>query len=107
MNPTPIYAARVPLVACPFCREMFDEGEAKTCPLCGVALTAFDKLPPSHDAKELGEDDDIIPVEPHYKLFPVTYMGRNKGAVAALGLVGFALFFLPWLQVTLPQDMAV
>ena len=102
-----IYAPDVPLVACPFCREMFDAGEAKTCPLCGVALTQFDKLPPSHDVRELEDDDDIIPNEPEYAPFPLTYLGRNKGAVAALGLVGFALFFLPWLRVTLPQDMAL
>ena len=106
MSPTTIYAAAVPLVACPFCREMFDEGEAKACPLCGVALTQFDKLPPSHDARELDQDDSI-PNEPEYEPFPLTYLGRNKGVLAGLGLAGFALFFLPWLQVTLPQTMAL
>ncbi len=38
------------LLACPFCREMFEEGEAKTCPVCGMALTEFAKLPPSIEA---------------------------------------------------------
>ncbi len=83
---------------------MFDEGEALVCPLCGVALTQFEKLPPSHDAREL-DDGEIIPNAPEYEPFPLTYIGRNKGVIAALALVGFALFFLPWLQVTLPQTM--
>ena len=97
-----VYASAVPLVACPFCREMFEEGEVKTCPLCGVALTKFDKLPPSHDAREL-DDEDAIPNEPEFEPFPRTYLGRYKGIVCGLGLVGFALFFLPWLDVYLPD----
>ena len=100
------YSVRVPLVACPFCREMFEEGEAKTCPLCGVALTSFDKLPPSHDARALADDEDI-PNAPEYEPFPITYLGRHRGVLMALSLVGFALFFLPWLDVTLPDVVAL
>ena len=44
------YPERVGLLACPFCREMFEEGEAKSCPVCGMKLAKFDKLPPSLDA---------------------------------------------------------
>ena len=49
------------LLACPFCREMFEEGEAKACPVCGMALTQFDKLPPSLDAIH---DEGGVPLAP-------------------------------------------
>ena len=48
------YSARVGLIACPFCREMFELGESRACRVCGVPLVAFDKLPVSDDA--LSED---------------------------------------------------
>ena len=48
------YAPRVALLACPFCREMFEVGESKACPVCGVPLVAFEKLPASDEA--LSED---------------------------------------------------
>jgi hypothetical protein len=97
------YAHRVPLVACPFCREMFEQGEHPSCPLCGVALTPFEKLPPSHDAMH----EDGIPVAPEHEPLPRGYMGRGKGALAALSLVGLILFFLPWIQMTLPDIVAI
>src|SRR4030088_2757356 len=84
------YAEAMALIACPFCREMFEEGEATLCPVCGVALTPFEKLPPSHDATS---DDDGAPLAPESELLPATYMGRGKGVIAVLGLVGLALFF--------------
>ena len=94
------YSARVGLVACPFCREMFQEGEAKQCPLCGVDLAAFEKLPPSLDA--LSEDDGS-PRDPLAEPLPRTYLGRGKGLLAACAVFGIALFFLPWLHMTLPN----
>jgi hypothetical protein len=93
------YASQVPLVACPFCREMFEEGEATTCPVCGVALTAFEKLPASLDAIH---EDGAIPEAPEFEKLPAKYIGRNKGVIAALAIVGIALFFLPWIDMTLP-----
>lgn len=99
-----VYAARVALVACPFCREMFEEKEHRTCPLCGVGLTAFEKLPPSHDAQM---EDGGIPVEPEHEPLPASYMGRGRGALTVLALVGLALFFLPWIRETLPETIAI
>jgi hypothetical protein len=94
------YAAAVAIVACPFCREMFEEGEATACPICGVGLKALEKLPPSHDA--LAEDPGI-PLAPEQELLPASYLGRNKGLLSLAGLLGIALFFLPWVHVTLPD----
>jgi hypothetical protein len=87
------------LVACPFCREMFEEAEAKECPVCGMSLVAFEKLPPSVEAEQ-----DGIAVEPHHELLPWTYLGRNRGLLALIGLVGMVVFMLPWVHVVLPDN---
>lgn len=94
----PGYRKRVGLLACPFCREMFEEGEAKACPVCGMELTKFEKLPLSHDAL----DEAGVPTAPEYESLPLTYLGRGKGPIAAFALVGLVLFFLPWVQMTMP-----
>ena len=77
---------------------MFEEGEAKACPVCQMPLAKLHKLPPSIDA--LHDDDE--PPAPELERLPLTYLGRGKGPLAALGLVGLALFFLPWVRLTLP-----
>jgi hypothetical protein len=93
------YARSVGLLACPFCREMFEEGEAKACPVCGMALTQFEKLPPSLDALH---DEAGVPTAPELERLPLTYLGRGKGPLLVLGLAGLALFFLPWVELTMP-----
>ena len=40
------------LVACPFCRELFDRAEAEQCPHCGIPLEPLHRLPPSHEEVE-------------------------------------------------------
>ncbi len=93
------YARRVGLLACPFCREMFEEGEEKSCPVCGMALTAFEKLPPSHDALH---DEAGVPTIPELEPLAWHDFRRWKGITVAFGLVGLALFFLPWVHLTMP-----
>lgn len=88
------------LVACPFCREMFELGEAKECPICGMALVAFEKLPRSLET----HDEFGLPHDPLHEPLPLTYMGRMRGPLGLLGLVGLLLFFLPWIHQTLPAD---
>jgi hypothetical protein len=89
----------VGLLACPFCRELFEEGEAKACPVCGMNLAQLHKLPPSIDALH---DEAGVPTAPEAELLPLTYLGRGKGPLAVLGLLGLAFFFLPWVRLTLP-----
>jgi hypothetical protein len=96
------YAPGVGLVACPFCREMFEHGEEVKCPVCGMKLEALEKLPMSHDAAT----EDGVPTMPETEVLPLTYLGRGKGILAALGLAGIVLFFAPWIRVTFP-DAAV
>jgi hypothetical protein len=100
MSLVPIgYAGRVGLVACPFCREMFEEGEATACPVCGMALTKLEKLPLSIDAIH---DEGGVPLAPELEIVPFTYARRGRGALVVLGLLGLVLFFLPWVRLTLP-----
>jgi hypothetical protein len=78
---------------------MFEEGEAKSCPVCGMVLTQFEKLPLSHDAIY---DEGGVPLTPEYEVLPWRYLGRSKGVLVVLAAVGVALFFLPWVRLTMP-----
>jgi hypothetical protein len=93
------YAGAVPLLACPFCREMFELGESRACRVCGVPLVAFEKLPASDDA--LSEDGVIR--QPEWEPLPLAYFGRGRGALAALALAGAVVFFVPWVHLTMPD----
>lgn len=84
------------LVACPFCREMFEAGEARTCPECGLALQDVAKLKPAHD-----EDEE--PVPPHMETLPWAYLGRWRGALLLLSVLGLVAFFLPWVHERAPE----
>lgn len=82
---------------------MFDKGEDATCPVCGVPLVAFAKLPPSAEAL----DPDELPVRPESERLPATYRGRGRGLLAALALAGLALFWLPWIDLTMPDILTL
>jgi hypothetical protein len=93
------YARKVALLACPFCREMFEASEAKRCPVCEMDLTKFENLPPSHDALF---DEAGVPTAPEMAPLPLTYLGRGKGPLVVVALLSMVLFFLPWVQLTMP-----
>lgn len=78
---------------------MFEEGEAKACPVCGMALAKLHKLPPSVDAMH---DEAGVPTAPEVAPMPLTYLGRGKGPLAALAMAGLGFFFLPWVRLTMP-----
>ncbi len=91
------------LQACPFCRKLFTTGEARACPDCDVALVGMNQLPPSLDA--LADEAEQGQVTfPEEQLLPTTYMGRGRGALIALSLAGIAAFFLPWVELTMPEN---
>jgi hypothetical protein len=93
------YAPPVALLACPFCREMFERNERRACPVCGVELVAFEKLPASDEVL----NEDGLPREPEYEPLPAAYLGRGRGVLVALALAGLGAFFMPWVHVTLPD----
>jgi hypothetical protein len=84
---------------------MFEEAEAKQCPVCGVALAKLEKLPPSHDAAS----EDGVPVEPELERLPLTYARRGRGALVGIAVAGLGLFFTPWIvqTVTLLHESTV
>jgi len=87
------------LLACPFCRELFEPRERRACPVCGVALVPLDRLPPSLDAQA----EDGVPHLPENDALGFSYLGRGRGALAALALAGLAAFMAPWVRVTMPD----
>jgi hypothetical protein len=88
------------LVACPFCRQLFEPGEASTCPDCDLGLKDLAKLPPSYDAQiEYPE----VPVPPHLETLPWTYAGRNRAVLLGVAVLGMAMFFAPWVNETAPE----
>lgn len=90
------------LYACPFCRELFQAGEARTCPACGIALEALSRLPPSYEAQL---EDPEEPLPPHMEPLPWTYAGRGRGLLLAIATAGLAAFFAPWVHETAPELM--
>jgi hypothetical protein len=97
------YARPVSLLACPFCREMFELGESKACPVCGMSLVAFEKLPISDEA--LSEDG--VARQPEWESLPLTYLRRGRGVLALLAVAGLVTFFLPWVHVTMPDIVSL
>lgn len=101
--PTVSYAAAIPmsgLVACPFCRELFERGEAPRCPACGLELLPLAALPPSHDALAEGFFE---PDPPQMQALAWTYAGRGRAALVALACLGLGCFFAPWVHETAPE----
>jgi hypothetical protein len=104
-------ALRYPLAvsaiqACPFCRQLFPQGEAKECPECAVGLVAMDKLPPSHDAL-LNEAMEGEVTPPEHRDLGAHYFGRGRGALLALAVLGLFAFFLPWVELRAPEQIVV
>jgi hypothetical protein len=95
-----IYLAKV-LLACPFCREMFDRAERRSCPVCGVALVALPKLGPPIAA--LSDSEEDLWEAPEHRRLPLTYLGRGRALLAGLALLGLVVFFLPWIRLTMPD----
>jgi hypothetical protein len=96
------YSPAVAIVACPFCREMFDQHEASSCPVCGISLQSLEKLPPAKTLLHELEDDGVPPLPEHVP-FALTYGGRGRGVMVGLGILGLALFFSTWVHLTLPE----
>lgn len=91
------------LVACPFCREMFEADEHDTCPDCGVALVATHRLP--RTAAELEAEAARTP--PDEVVLPLTYAGGGRGLLLGLAVAGIAAFFLPWVRESAPEDQVL
>jgi hypothetical protein len=95
------------LLACPFCRTLYQRDEATVCAVCGVKLVAFERLPPSAEAlseaqHDAGEESKTLPED---ELLQWNDFGRSRGALLVTSLVGLALFFAPWVSMEAPEDV--
>jgi hypothetical protein len=89
------------LYACPFCRQLFARGEVTSCPECDLVVRPLAELPPSHEAQLLDEPED--PTPPEDETLPWSYLGRGRGPLSLLALVGMAVFFAPWVHELAPE----
>lgn len=117
MKPRPRFAFRPPgrypaslrlmaLVGCPFCREIFTEGEATACPVCGVPLGPIEKLPPSYEAR-VAQAVELSRVAPEDRRLPLWYWKRGRGVLTLISLLGVAAFFFPWVEMTRPDELVL
>ena len=94
---------RMPLVGCPFCRELFPEGEAETCPVCGVPLKPAASLPMSYEAR-VALAAELAAVAPEDRTLPFFYFRRSRGALLVVAVLGLLAFFAPWVELHSPDE---
>jgi hypothetical protein len=91
------------LLACPFCRELFDRTETEHCPECDIPLEPLHRLAPSYEAVE----EDAARWEqtrPEDQRRPLSDLGRGRGALLAIALASLLLFWLaPWVSISSPN----
>jgi hypothetical protein len=80
---------------------MFELGEARSCPECGLALEDIAKLPKPTASLDDEEPFEVLP--PEMEQLPWSYVGRGRGALALIALLGLGAFFLPWMQELAPE----
>lgn len=80
-------------------------GEAQTCPSCGLGLLPMSRLPVS--GVELADSDDEWAENPDWVSLGWGYLGRGRGVLFGVGVVGIVLFFLPWVRVLVPDHVVM
>lgn len=91
------------LVACPFCRELFDRAEAEQCPQCGLSLEPLHRLPPSHEEVER-EAAHWERMRPEDQPIPLADLRRGRGALLAISSASLLAFWAaPWVTLTAPH----
>ncbi|MCC6523430.1 MAG: hypothetical protein IT373_12300 [Polyangiaceae bacterium] len=71
------------------------------CPDCEVRVQPLAELPPSHEAELLEPPVEAPP--PELERLPWTYLGRGRGLLLLLAVLGIAAFFTPWLYESAPD----
>lgn len=88
------------LYACPFCRQLFAEGEVRECPECELAVAPLEELSESYEARLVEPPE---PTPPEHERLPPTYAGRMRGVLLVLALLGIGVTFTPWLHEYAPE----
>jgi hypothetical protein len=94
------------LLACPFCRELYRAEEGTRCKVCDVDLVPLGSLPLSEDARELEPSTEVV-LHPDDQKFPIWHLGHYRGPLFFVSLGGLFAFFLPWLEVSMPDPVAI
>jgi hypothetical protein len=92
------------LLACPFCRELFDRTEAERCPDCDIPLQPLHRLPPSYEAveEEAARWERTLPEDE-----PLGFadLGRGRWELLGVAIASLLVFWLaPWVSVTSPYS---
>jgi hypothetical protein len=95
-----------PLLACPFCRELFTPSEGDLCPHCGLQLVDLHKLPPSLEARQEAAEAGLWD-PPEFEAQSFWYLGRGRGALTVLAALGLACFFTPWVRLERPEAVTL
>ena len=85
---------------CPFCREVLKQGDQTHCPLCGVKRMEVENHP-----SEVHIEEEQTPLASEHAPLPLTDLGHGRGVLIAFAWAGMAVFFLPWIHVTLPETV--
>lgn len=91
------------LLACPFCRELFDQAEAQNCPECDIPLEPLQRLPPSLADTER-EALDWERDRPEDELRPWHDFRHGRGILLGIALASLGAFWLaPWVDISSPH----
>ena len=92
------------LLACPFCRELFDASEAEQCPECDIPLAPLERLPPSLEViEEQAAEWERNPADDQQRSW--LDFSRGRGLLLGIALCSLLCFWLaPWVDVTSPTS---
>jgi hypothetical protein len=91
------------LLACPFCRELFERTEAEHCPECDIPLEPLHRLPASPEAA-LEQAVRWERTRPEDIPLPWRDLRRGRGLLLALALASLVVFALaPWVTLSAPH----
>jgi len=93
------------LLSCPFCRELFAQGEGPKCPACDLPLVPLQKLPLSLDGQAEAAGENVDP--PEDQTLPLFFFKRGRGIVPLLAGLGIGLFFCPWVSLMRPDTISL
>lgn len=93
------------IFACPFCREMWSDDEGVShCPDCDVDLLPLHEMPPSAEA-QLEREAELERTPEEHRKRGLFELGRGRGLLVLLALLGLLGFFQPWFVIKKPEDV--
>jgi hypothetical protein len=93
------------LLACPFCRQLFERAEAEQCPECELALLPLEHLPPALSSSE-AEAAQWEATSPDDERRAWHDLGRGRGLLMGIALASLCAFaFTPWLEMSSPYAL--